>query len=180
VARNKDLIEGYAHALLAVAEAEGVVESVEEELLRFTGTLAKQNELRDTLTDIAVPAEQKQALLQDLLGEKASPHTLSLLTFIVTSGRARDLRSIVDRLAEMSAAQRERAVAEVRTAVPLSREREQKLARALSKATGKNVEVHALVDPAVIGGVVARVGDQVFDGTIRRRLELARAHVNEV
>jgi F-type H+-transporting ATPase subunit delta len=179
VARNRDLIEGYAQALLAVAEAEGAVESVEEELFQFARTLDKQGELRDLLTDVAVPVEQKLSVIEELLGEKASPHTLSLLTFMVAAGRARDLRSIVDRLAEMSAERRQRAVAEVRTAVPLTKEREQKLQTALSKATGKKVEVRAVVDPDVIGGVVARVGDQVFDGTIRRRLELARAHLSQ-
>ena len=68
----------------------------------------------------------------------------------------------------------EAAVAEVRTAVPLDGGRRDGLAKALSEATGKDVELKVLVDPSVIGGVVARVGDQVFDGSIRRKLELAR------
>jgi len=65
-------------------------------------------------------------------------------------------------------------VAEVRSAVPLDEERRTKLAEALSKASGKDVELKVLVDPTLVGGVVARVGDQVFDGSIRRKLELAR------
>ena len=74
----------------------------------------------------------------------------------------------------MAAERRRRQVAEVRTAIPLDAKRRERLAKALSKATGKEVELKAIVDSRVIGGVVARVGDQVFDGTIRRKLELAR------
>jgi F-type H+-transporting ATPase subunit delta len=180
VARKQELVEGYARALFTVAEAEGQVEDVERELFEFARTLERQTKLRTTLTDIAVPAEQKRALLEELVGEKASPRTVQLLAFVVESGRARDLTAIVDRLAELSAEQRDRVVAEVRTAVPLTKERQTKLASALSRATGKKVSVRMVVDPEVIGGVVARVGDQVFDGTIRRRLELARQHVSAV
>ncbi len=56
----------------------------------------------------------------------------------------------------------------------------ERLAEALGRATGKNVELKTVVDPSVIGGVVARVGDQVIDGSIRRRLELARERLSEV
>jgi F-type H+-transporting ATPase subunit delta len=180
VARRDELIQGYAQALFSVAEAEGVLEDVEDELFRFARTVERQSELREALTDLALPPERKRAVLTDLLGEKASPHTFNLLAFMVESGRARDLRAIVDRLVELAEERRERAVAEVRTAVPLTEERQRRLATALSKATGKRVDLRVLVDPEVVGGVVARVGDQVFDGSIRRKLELAKERLSEV
>ena len=65
-------------------------------------------------------------------------------------------------------------MAEVRTAVPLDEFRRARLREALADATGRNVELRVIVDDAVIGGVAARVGDQVFDGTVRRKLEVAR------
>lgn len=180
MARRDELINGYAQALFSVAESEEVLDDVEDELFRFAQTVERQSKLREALTDIALPPERKRAVLTDLLGEKANPRTLNLLVFVVESGRARDLKAIVDRMVELAAERRERAVAEVRTAVPLTAERQQRLASALSKATGKRVDVRVLVDPEVVGGVVARVGDQVFDGTIRRRLELARERLSEV
>jgi F-type H+-transporting ATPase subunit delta len=180
VARRDEMSQGYAQALFTVAEAEGALDAVEDELFRFARTIEQESELREALTDIALPAERKRALLTDLLGERASPHTVNLLAFLVESGRTRDLRAIVDRLVELVEERRKRAVAEVRTAVPLTEERQERLASALSKATGKRVEVRVLVDPEVLGGVVARVGDEVFDGTIRRRLELARERLSEV
>jgi F-type H+-transporting ATPase subunit delta len=86
-------------------------------------------------------------------------------------GRANELPAIVDRFVELAAAEREHAVAEVRSAVALDEGQQQRLAAALSQATGKRVEVKVIIDEKVLGGIVARIGDTVIDGTIRHRLE---------
>ena len=170
---------GYAQAIFAVAEAEGALDQVEDELFRFARTLEAEQQLREALTDPGLPADRKRALLHDLLGERTNPQTESLLGFLVEQGRARDLPSIVDELAELAARQRQSSVAEVRTAVPLDDERRGRLERALATATGRTVELKVVIDPSVIGGVVARVGDQVIDGSVRRRLELARERMSQ-
>jgi F-type H+-transporting ATPase subunit delta len=180
VARKKEAIRGYAQALFSVAEAEGVLDEVSDELFRFSRTVEQQPDLRQALTDPKLPAERKGAVLEDLLGERANPHTLNLLAFIVEQGRARELEAIVDELAQLAAERRQSEVAEVRTAVPLDATRRNKLARALERATGKKIEMKVVVDPSIVGGVVARVGDQVIDGSVRRRLELARERLSEV
>jgi F-type H+-transporting ATPase subunit delta len=180
VARKKEAIRGYAQALFALAEAEGVLDEVSDELFRFSRTVEQRSELREALTDPKLPADRKRAVLRDLLGERANPHTVNVLEFIVEQGRARELAAITSELIELAAERRKHAVAEVRTAVPLDRERREKLARALSDATGKDVELKVIVDPSIVGGIVARVGDKVIDGSIRRRLELARERLSEV
>jgi F-type H+-transporting ATPase subunit delta len=173
------VIQGYAQALFAVAEAEGELDQVEDELFRFGKTMQSRPDLREALTDPKLPADRKKAVLQELLGKKASPHTLSMLGFLIDQGRTRDLPKILEALSEVAAEQRRKQVAEVRTAVPLRDEQRKRLQEALSKATGKDVELKVLIDPTVIGGVVARVGDQVFDGTIRRKLEMAREQLSQ-
>jgi F-type H+-transporting ATPase subunit delta len=180
VAERDAVIRGYAQALLAVAEAERELDQVEDELYRFAKESERQAKLREALTDPALPADRKKALIEDLLGSRASRHTVALLGFVIEQGRAKDLPKIIDALAKLAAEQRRRAVAEVRTAVPLDGKRRERLAKALAKATGKDIELKVLVDPDVIGGVVARVGDEVFDGTIRRKLELARQQLAQV
>ena len=177
---RREQIRGYAQAMFSVAEAEDALDEVEDELFRFARTLEKERRLRDALTDPALPADRKKAVLADVLGERASPHTVSLLGFIVEQGRARDLGAIVDDLVALAAERRQSAVAEVRTAIPLDKEHRQRLAEALERATGKRIELKLVVDPEVVGGVVARVGDQVIDGSVRRRLELARERLSEV
>ena len=174
------IVQGYAQALFAVADAEAQLDQVEDELFRFGKTVEAQPELREALADPRLPAERKRALLNDLLGDRASRHTLSLLGFIVDQGRGKDLPKIAEALSQVAAEQRSRHLAEVRTAVPLRAEQRKKLQEALSKAVGRDVELKVIVDPSVIGGVVAQVGDQVFDGTIRRKLELAREQLGQV
>jgi F-type H+-transporting ATPase subunit delta len=174
------LVTGYAQALFAVAEAEGTLETVEDELFRFGKAVEREPALRDALVDPSLPVDRKKAILEDLLGDKASPHTLGLLRFIVEQGRAKDLSRIVAALADVAAERRRKAVAEVRVAVPLDAARRGRLQKALAGATDRDVELKVLVDPSIIGGVVARVADQVFDGTIRRRLDLARERLGQV
>ena len=72
---------------------------------------------------------------------------------------------------KLAASERQHEVAEVRSAVPLDKSQRQRLAEALSQATGKQVEVKVIIDEKVLGGLVARIGDTVIDGTIRHRLE---------
>lgn len=177
---RKDQIRGYAQAMFSVAEAEDVLDEVEDELFRFARTLEQQHELRDALTDPGLPAERKRALLAEVLGERTNPVTVNLLSFVIEQGRARELGAIVDELVAVAAERRQSAVAEVRTAVPLDAGHRDRLAEALERATGRKVELKVVVDPTVVGGVVARVGDQVIDGSVRRRLELARERLSEV
>jgi F-type H+-transporting ATPase subunit delta len=126
VASKDRLVEGYARALFAVAQAEGALEDVEDELFRFARTMEAEGRLREALTDPALPPERKKAMLADLLGDRATPHTVNLLGFLVEQGRVRDLSRIVDRLVALAAEQRKRAVAEVRTAVQLTKEQQKR------------------------------------------------------
>ena len=166
-----DRIDGYASALFEVARAEGNLDEVEDELFRFARSLEGSDELRNALTDELVPAERRQAIVEDLLGPKASPTTVSLVSLVVGSGRGRDLPAIIGKLVERAAAEKDRAVAEVRSAIPLTADQQRRLAAALANATGKQVEVKVVVDPSVLGGAVATVGDAVIDGSVRTRLD---------
>jgi F-type H+-transporting ATPase subunit delta len=118
-----------------------------------------------------VPAERRQAIVEDLLGGKASRTTVSLVSFVVGAGRGRDLPAIIGKLVERAAAEKDRTVAEVRSAIPLTADQQRRLAAALANATGKQVEVKVVVDPSVLGGAVATVGDAVIDGSVRTRLD---------
>lgn len=174
---NDDLVRGYAQALFAVAEAEGVLERVEDELYGFARAVEQHADLREALTDAALPSENKKAVVAELLGERAHPVTVNALSFVVESGRARELGKIADELASVTAERRHRALAEVRSAVELTAQQRARLTEALSAATGRSVEVKVVVDPSVVGGVMARVGDEVFDGSIASRLDDARQHL---
>ena len=174
---TNELVRGYAEALFNVVRAEGELDTVEDELFRFGKIVDSNYELKRALEDRSVDRAQRVKLLEELLSEKVSPHTLGLLTFIVTQGRARQLPQILEEVSSLAAEARNSVVAEVRSAVTLDERQREELAGALAGATGKNVELKVIVDPSVIGGVVAKVGDTVIDGTVRRRLEQLKEQV---
>lgn len=166
-----DRVGGYAAAVLEVARAEGALDVVSDELFRFASAVEGNDDLRQTLTDQSLPAARRQAIVEELLDSKVSPLTTSIVSFLVAAGRARDLEAIVRTVVESAAAERQHVVAEVRAAEPLSDEQRTRLAQALSTNLGRDVEVKVIVDPTVMGGVLARVGDIVIDGTVRHRLD---------
>ena len=170
----QDRIDAYASALFEVARAEGQTTDVEDELFRFARTLESNDRLREALTDERIPAAWWGALVEDLLGTRASPVTANLVSFVVGAGRGRDLPGIIDRLVERAAQERQHEVADVTSAIPLSDEQQQRLAVALGNATKKKVEVRVTVDPSILGGIVARIGDPVIDGSVRHRLDLLK------
>ena len=161
----------YAEALFGVARAEGTLGEVEDELFRFSQTLQGSDELRDALTDPSIPASRRQQIIEDLLGGRASSTTVALVSLVVGTGRARELPTIIRQLVDMSAAEANKEVAEVRSAIDLNDDQRKRLAEALGHATGKQVEVKVVVDPSVLGGIVAQVGDTVIDGSVRGRLD---------
>lgn len=166
-----NLTQGYAAGILEVARAEGALDAVSDELFRFASVVEGNDDLRQTLTDQTLPPARRQAIVEELLDSKVSPLTTSIVSFLVSAGRARDLGAIVSAVVESAAAERQHVVAEVRAAVPLSDEQRSRLAQALSTNLGREVEVKVIVDPTVMGGVLARVGDIVIDGTVRHRLD---------
>jgi F-type H+-transporting ATPase subunit delta len=171
------LIQGYAEALFRVVQAEGDLDRVEDELFRFGKLLETNNELKQVLSDRGVDRAKRVAVLEELLEGKASDHTMGLLAFVVEQGRGRQLPEILEGLSELVAEAKNSALAEVRTAVPLDAKQQKALAKALEKATGKKIELKVLIDPSVIGGVVAKVGDTVIDGTVKHRLEQLKESV---
>jgi F-type H+-transporting ATPase subunit delta len=166
--------EAYAAALYAVANAEGQLNSVGDELFSVARAIEGNDALRDALGDPHLPAERRQQIVEDLLGARTSDVTLGLASMVVAAGRGRDLPAIVDALLSMSATEEGRQVAEVRSAIDLSEDQLSRLATALRSATGHEVDVRVVIDPTVVGGLVVRVGDQVIDGTVRHRLSQLR------
>lgn len=166
-----DRSHAYAEALLAVARSEGHLAEVEDELFRFARLLESNDELRTTLTDAALPVSRRQQIVEDLLGGRANPTTTALVSMVVGTGRSRDLPAIIDELVKLSAAEGNKEVAEVRSAVDLTDDQKQRLAAALEAKTGKKVELKVIIDPTVLGGLVAQVGDTVIDGSVKTRLQ---------
>jgi F-type H+-transporting ATPase subunit delta len=174
---ESERVEAYAEAFFRVARAEQQATAVEDDLFRFARALEANDPLRSALGDRALPAERRIAVVEELMGGAGVAVSVGLVSMVIGADRAGELPAIVDRFLELSAAERRHDVAEVRAAVPLDDRIRERLAKALSDATGKQVEVKVVVDPSVLGGVVARIGDTVIDGTVRRRLEQLKERI---
>lgn len=169
-----DRTDVYADAILGILLAEGGSSEVEDELFRVARAVEGNEELRDTLADPHIPADRRQKIVEDLLAGRAEPLTVAVVGLVVGAGRARELPAIVDRLVARRADQRSATIAEVRSAVELSEDQRTRLAAALTRAVGQDVDVKVIVDPTVVGGAVAQIGDQVIDGSVRTRLAQLR------
>lgn len=161
--------------LLASAEQQGALDTVEDELFRFERILTNAPELTTALDDESVPTGVRTALAQQLLAGKVNPVTSELVAHAVTSGRKHHVLSAIDDLLEASATRRERSVARVIAATELTPEQTERLAATLRQLYGRDINIRTAVDPRVRGGLVVRVGDEVIDGTVATRLAAARA-----
>ena len=163
-----------AVAALNAAEGDGVLDDVEDELFRFARLLEREPALRAALTDPGLPDDRKVSLVKDLLEGKAEPATVRLVEIAVTRSRGRSLEAALEDLVELAAARRQRYVAQVRVARPLEAAQETRLQATLTRIYGREVSLQVDVDPAVLGGIEVRVGDEVIDGTVQRNLSNVR------
>ncbi|MER7840549.1 F0F1 ATP synthase subunit delta [Streptomyces sp. NPDC096040] len=167
-----DALEELANiADLTAAEKSGTLDDVEDELFRFGRIVSSNTELRAALTDRKASAAAKTELLHRLLGGRAKPVTERLVTRLVTAPRGRSLEAGLDALSKLAAERRNRVVAVVTSAVPLSEPQKQRLGAALAKLYGRKMHLNLDVDPAVVGGIRVQVGDEVINGSIADRLE---------
>jgi F-type H+-transporting ATPase subunit delta len=162
----------YARALLDVATAESIAERAEQDLSTFSDLLDQYPELQRVLTNPAVPVGRKRAALQDLLPRlNLSTPVTKLLLMLVDRDRLvlfPDLLAVYrERLRELQ----QIVQAEVTTAEPLPSDAEAQLQQRLARATGKTVTMTTKVDPSIIGGVVARIGSVVYDGSVATQLQ---------
>ncbi len=168
---HPERFDGYALAVTGIAAAQPDSAAFTEGFYAAAKSLSGNAELRDTLADPQIPVDVQQASVDDLLGARADAVVVATIDFLIAAGQVKHLEGIASRVAALAAAAEGSLVAEVRSAVPLDDEQIARIGQALSDATGKDVQVKAITDPSVIGGIVAQVGDTVFDGSVKSRFD---------
>ena len=161
-------------AVLASAEKAGKLTEVEDELFRFGHIVSGTPQLAITLSNPGTPTGRRAKLVEDLLKGKSQPATVRLVEVALEGFGGRSFDSSLTRLVELTAAKRNREVAYVTVAKPLADADEQALADKLAELYGRQVSLQVNVDPAIIGGVSVKVGSDLYDGTILRRLNAAK------
>ncbi|HYO85946.1 MAG TPA: F0F1 ATP synthase subunit delta [Dermatophilaceae bacterium] len=175
---DRDLVDALERlgidAVLAGAERDGQLDRVEDELFRFERAVSANPDLRRALGNREAPPQRKAELIVQLLSGKALPDTVWLAQRPVLHPRGRRFSAAIWRQLSIASRRRERITAIVTSAVPLDAVQRDRLEGALAKVYGHRVFVNTVVDTSVVGGILVRIGDEVVDGTVVRRLEDAR------
>ncbi|MFF3499223.1 F0F1 ATP synthase subunit delta [Streptomyces sp. NPDC003247] len=173
--QSRDLVDALEQladiADLTAAQKAGTLDDVEDELFRFGRIVSSNTELRAALTNRKATASAKGELLRSLLGGRADAATERLVTRLVTAPRGRSLEAGLESLSKLAAERRDRVVAVVTSAVPLSDGQKQRLGAALAKLYGRQMHLNLDVDPEVLGGIRVQVGDEVINGSLADRIE---------
>jgi F-type H+-transporting ATPase subunit delta len=166
----------YAKALFELSEEAGRVDALRQELGALGRLLEENTELASVLLEPLHPATQRRSVLEGVVEKiDASPVLRSFYSFLIDQRRLVDFASIEQefgRLADIAAGL---TVAKVRSANPLSDDQQARLERALTVRSGRKVTLELEVDPTLLGGLVAQVGDTVFDGSLTTQLNQLRA-----
>jgi F-type H+-transporting ATPase subunit delta len=176
--RSSDLVDAAEtlarQATLAVAEKNGNLDDVEDELFRFGRILDREPELNTLLSDASTPGEGRIRLLDEVIGDRVSSVTASLLRQTVRLPRSMHLDVVAEELAEMAAERRDRSVARVTAPIALTQVQEQKLTDSLGRLYGRPISLQIELDEGLLGGLVVQVGGEVIDGSVAGKLAAAR------
>lgn len=177
----RSLARRYATALFDVVKKSGAVEAAGRDLAGMAELIAGHEPLRKILQSAGVPVQKKRAVLEAILAASGpvSGEARRLLLLLADRDRLGLVPEIAAVFAERAMAARRVMPADIVTAVPLGDARRAAVAHALSRASGCEVTVHERVDPAIIGGIIARVGSVVYDGSVTRQLEKMRQRLLE-
>lgn len=160
-------------AVVRAADADGEADAVEHELFSVSRLVTDNPSLRDSLSDPSREVSDKQQLIRSLLEGKVARGTLQLVEQ-AANGTYRTVVLAIEDYQKIAATERDRLVALVRVARPLTEQESQRLSAALGNHYDRRVDLNELVDPDVLGGIRVEVGDDVIDGTVASRLEEAR------
>jgi F-type H+-transporting ATPase subunit delta len=170
----EERVDGFATAILETVTDERGLSNIEDELFRFSRIVAGSPGLRDALSNRDYPVTARSGVVHDLLHGKASEPSVLLAIYLTKVGRPRDFEVLLGQVIDRVASESNRRLADVRSAVALNEQQERDMTVALSRLVGRDVEIRVTVDPSVVAGFVATIGDTVVDGSARHQLDLLK------
>ena len=170
----------YAKAFADIAIAQGAPQTAVKQLADFGEAFAEFGELRNFLGSPAVDLQAKHRVIDKIAARQGAGRIVRNFVFVIVDHhRAHLLPEIIAAVQEVVRQRQGIAEAEVSSAVELSSAQKTELAKTLSRLTGKRIEPKYSLDPALLGGAIARVGDTIYDGSLRSRLAEMRTRLAE-
>ncbi|MFD2616232.1 F0F1 ATP synthase subunit delta [Terrilactibacillus laevilacticus] len=167
----------YASALFEVAKEHGKVDDFENDLILVNTTIVENDELNKVLNHPQIDIDDKKALIASIFNDTISQEVINLLYVLIDRDRENIVTDI--REAYQVLADKERGILDVTvtTAKPLDEKGQHALSKKLGKAVNKKLRMHTKVDDSLIGGLLLRVGDKLYDGTIAGKLARFRQEI---
>jgi F-type H+-transporting ATPase subunit delta len=178
MARRETAARRYAEAAFDIARADGTLERWERDLATLRETFSDER-LRALVEHPAVPFPEKEKVVRRVVTD-VSPEALALALLMIRRGRPGAIEPMVVRFGELVRRERGISLAEVRTALPLEAEQRTAIAERLRTLTGDRIEMNEVVDESLIGGLSVRIGDRLYDASVRSRLERLSARLTAV
>jgi len=161
----------YAKAMFELALEQGRLDAVAADLTLVRDSLEQNAQWREWLANPQVPMQNKQEAVRQLYGEKVAPEALHLLLVLLKNRRATLIGQVINNYLDLMDEHKGVVHAQVASAFPLTEAEEAGIAASLEKLTGKTVVLHKEVDPELIGGILVRIGDRLYDGSVRGLLQ---------
>lgn len=168
----------YAGAIFDLAQKQNTIDRSLEDIKEIARLFANRK-LAYLLREPKIPAKRKETALRQALGTKVLPTSLNLTLLVIQRELVDLIPNIAAELESLVLNYRNEAIAEVTTAAPMDDAQSKIVKRALEQRTGKTIIMHTRIDPSILGGIVARVGDQVIDGSVRYRLSALKQQLLE-
>jgi F-type H+-transporting ATPase subunit delta len=159
----------YAGAIFDLALKQNTLDRTLEDI-KSIAQLFSQRKLAYLLSEPKISAKRKETALRQALASQVLPTSLNLALLVIQRGLVEVMPGLADELQRLILDYKNQAIAEVTTAKPMDEHQFTSIKQALERRTGKQIIVQTRVDPSILGGVVARVGDQIIDGSVRYRL----------
>jgi F-type H+-transporting ATPase subunit delta len=179
MARRVTAARRYAEAAFEIGRADRTLDAWERDLATIGETM-RHPELRRLLQHPAIAFGEKERVLRAVLGRGVAPPAVNLLLLMVRRGRPGAVEPMIARFSALLRRERGVALAQIRTALPLDDSQRAEVAARLRVITGSQVQMVETVDPDLIGGIAVRIGDQLYDASVRSRLERLRARLTAV
>ncbi len=174
------LARRYAKALIDLALEKGQVSQVGEELARIVAVFDDCPELILLFTDPTVPAQRKEKILEEILGKgQIQELTRRFTALLLAKGRLLGIHEIAAAYRDLADQLEKKVRAQIRSAVPLEKEEVDRFRKVLSEISGKEVVLEVEVDENLVGGVVTRIGGEVYDGSLRNQLVQVRENLSK-
>ena len=178
MARRDTAARRYAEAAFQVARDDDALDAWQSDLGVLTEAVANP-QLRDVFEHPAIPFAEKERVLRRAVTDVGTG-PMNLILLMIRRGRPAAIPRMHQHFEELVRRDRGIAQAEVRTALPLGDEERAELAAAVERLAGRQVEITEVVDPDLIGGVAVRIGDQLYDASVRSRLERLRMRLTTI